>query len=88
MVIVTFRNSVDQLTSMFTARYRSVEQAKAAIFRDAMFFLDQHDHVSKHDAYTNTRRKVSHGWKKPKTLDYFEAKAKDGTSCIWQYFTI
>lgn len=86
MYIVTFRNSTDNLTSMFTTKYTTPEAAKCAIQHDAEFFLSTHNKVSKHDAYVGLKRKASRGWKKPATLDYYEAKAKDGTSCIWQYF--
>lgn len=88
MYVVTFRNSYDLLTSMFTEKYSSVKAAKNAIQFDAEVFKAAHNHTTKHDAYCGNKRRVSAKWVKPKTEDYYEVKAKDGTSCIWQYFEV
>lgn len=88
MFIVTFRNSYDNLTSMITQKFSSLDEAKEAIELDGAFFKSAHNHVSKHDAYTGRKRRATARWVNPNTYDYYEVKAKDGESCIWQYFKI
>jgi len=83
MYLVTFRNSNDKLVCMFTEKYKTADDAKRAIEFDASGFLNAHRYDGDK---TGTRLRQSGRWMKPKTLDYFEAKAQDGTSCIYQYF--
>jgi len=77
MVFVTFRNSNDKLSSMFGCGFATVDEAKDAILRDASIFKISH---------SNGKNRQSSRWVDPKFLDYYEVKAKDGTSCIWQYW--
>lgn len=81
--LVTFRNSYDKLTCMFTEKFTTVEDAKAAIEFDAEAFSTVHN-----VKYRNAQKRPSAKWVHPETEDYFEAKCRDGMSCVWQYFKI
>lgn len=83
-VIVTHRNYTDKLTSLWTEKYRTVAEAKAAIKLDAKAFLNAHQ-VGRNEPLVLKFKQVSK-WVNPKTEDYFMACGQDGTVCYWQYF--
>ena len=86
MVIVTFKNSYDRLVCVFSAQYKTVAAAKAAIEADARCFKEAHNYRNKHDVYVGKKRRASMRW--DKKADYCEVKALDGESCVWQYFIV
>lgn len=83
--LVTFRNSTDKLTSMFTEKFNSVKDAKDAIESDAEYFLEAHRYDGDD---TGTRIRQLRHWVNPKTEDYFEVRGQDGVQCVYQYFKI
>lgn len=86
MVLVTFRNSNDNLTSMFMTKFASVKAAKDAIEHDAAFFADAHMVTSK--SGVEMKFKQHSKWVNPKSEDYYEVQGQDGVKCVWQYFKI
>lgn len=83
MVFVTFRCDNEKLTSMFMGGgFRTVEEAKEFIERDAEHFLSCH-HASNEEKICYRQKR---GWRNPNNEDYYEVRAQDGTICVWQYF--
>lgn len=85
MVFVTFRRSSERLTNMFSCAYKTVEDAKKGIEADAKFFVQAHRLTKKHTGYGKKVRQRCK-WIDPKLLDYYEARAQDGTICTYQYW--
>lgn len=87
MVFVTFRRSDEKLTSMFSGgAFATVEEAKEFIEDDATYFLKCHAKAPKSKGGQTKKFRQSRGWRSPDYEDYYEVKAKDGTTCVWQYF--
>ena len=77
MVLVTFRESNEQLTSMFTTPFSSVEEAKKFIKEDAMHYIKVHK-LNRINSFFNI----------PST-DHFEVQNEYGHAIlIYQYFNI
>lgn len=74
IVLVTFRVSNEDLTSMFSVQFSSVNEAKLFIEEDA-------EHFCKH----NKGAKIV-GWNKE--TDHFEIKLSRGRKMFYQYFRI
>lgn len=85
MVFVTFRCNNEKLTSMFMGGgFHTVEEAKEFIERDAEHFLSCHSH--QYVDHNNKKFRQKRGWRNPNAEDYYEVQAKDGSTCVWQYF--
>lgn len=74
IVLVTFRVSNEDLTSMFSVQFSSVNEAKLFIEEDA-----------KHFCANNKGAKII-GWNKE--TDHFEVKLSRGRKMFYQYFRI
>lgn len=74
IVLVTFRVSNEDLTSMFSVQFSSVKEAKLFIVEDA-----------KHFCKNNKGAKII-GWNKE--TDHFEIKLSRGRKMFYQYFRI
>lgn len=74
IVLVTFRMSNEDLTSMFSAQFSSVFRAKLFIEEDAQHFCK-----------INKGAKIV-GWNKE--TDHFEIKLSRGRKMFYQYFRI
>lgn len=93
--LVTFRNSYDKLTCMFTEKFTSIKDAKAAIECDGAAFKDAHQKIVKYEYTGNLPwnaklpgHRTYARWVHPETEDYYEVRGRDGQSCVWQYFKI
>lgn len=74
IVLVTFRMSNEDLTSMFTVQFSSVSEAKSFIEEDAAHFC------------ANNKGAKIVEWKKK--TDHFEIKLSRGRKMFYQYFRI
>ena len=82
---VTFKESYSKLVKMFAQKYCRVSDAKEAIEADAGVWLNAHNRLDPHGRAH--RKGVGGKWVNPDTEDYYEAKGKDGETCIWQCFS-
>ena len=77
MILVTFRECKDALTSMFTTPFSSIEEAKKFIKEDAMHYIKVHK-LNKITSLVNVI-----------ATDHFEVRNEYGnTILIYQYFKI
>lgn len=74
IVLVTFRVSNEDLTSMFSVQFSSVNEAKSFIEEDAEHFCEM-----------NKGAKIV-GWNKE--TDHYEVKLSRGRKMFYQYFKI
>lgn len=86
MVLVTFKNSNNNLVSMFANKFKNATDAKLAIERDASAFVNAH-RLRRGDS-TAIKFRQRTRWVNPQCEDYYYAMGQDGVSCVWQYFTI
>ena len=77
MILVTFRESDEQLTSIFTTPFSSVEEAKKFIKEDAMHYIKVHK-LNKITSFVNVI-----------ATDHFEVRNEYGNPILtYQYFNI